>query len=93
MYVPIFRDLDARSGRKLGTDTHIHTHMETTTVTIIIKIIRRGEAHIYNIIIIRMQNRSTLSTCAKSVIICNALCISKHVMESMRNIACRVGIN
>ena len=32
----------------------------TTTVTIIIKTIRSAEAHTY----IRMQNRSTLSTCA-----------------------------
>ena len=24
-YVPIFRDLDARGGRKLRTDTHTHT--------------------------------------------------------------------
>ena len=34
MYVPIFRCLDARGGRKLQTDTHTHTHThETTTVT------------------------------------------------------------
>ena len=25
-YVPIFRDLDARGGRNLLTDTHTHTH-------------------------------------------------------------------
>ena len=25
-YVPIFRGLDARGGRKLRTDTHTHTH-------------------------------------------------------------------
>ena len=28
-YVPIFRDLDARGGRKLRTDTHTHTHKHT----------------------------------------------------------------
>ena len=38
-YVPIFRGLDARGGRKLRTDTHthIHTHTHThrtTTVTL-----------------------------------------------------------
>ena len=33
-YVPIFRDLDARGGRKLQIHTHKHTH-GTTTVTII----------------------------------------------------------
>ena len=32
-YIPIFRDLDARDGRKLRTDTHTHIH-ETTTVTL-----------------------------------------------------------
>ena len=32
-YVPIFRGLDARGGRKLRTDTHTHTH-GTTTVTL-----------------------------------------------------------
>ena len=26
MYVPIFRGLDARGGRKLRTDTHTYTH-------------------------------------------------------------------
>ena len=34
-YVPIFRGLDARGGRKLRTDTHTHTHTHgTTTVTL-----------------------------------------------------------
>ena len=28
-YVPIFRGLDARGGRKLRTDTHTHTHTHT----------------------------------------------------------------
>ena len=28
-YVPIFRGLDARGGRKLRTDTHTHTHTNT----------------------------------------------------------------
>ena len=32
-YVPIFRDLDARGGRKLRTDRQTHTH-GTTTVTL-----------------------------------------------------------
>ena len=32
-YVPIFRGLDARGGRKLRTDTHTHI-LETTTVTL-----------------------------------------------------------
>ena len=32
-YLPIFRGLDARGGRKLRTDTHTHTH-GTTTVTL-----------------------------------------------------------
>ena len=30
-YVPIFRGLDARGGRKLRTDTHTHTHTHTHT--------------------------------------------------------------
>ena len=35
MYVPIFRGLDARGGRKLRTHIHTHTHThETTTVTL-----------------------------------------------------------
>ena len=46
-YVPIFRSLDARGGRKLLTDTHTGG---TTTVTIIIKIIRSAEAHMFNIL-------------------------------------------
>ena len=38
-YIPIFRGLDARGGRKLRTDTHTHTHTRThthgtTTVTV-----------------------------------------------------------
>ena len=34
-YVPIFRGLDARGGRKLRTDTHTHTQTHgTTTVTL-----------------------------------------------------------
>ena len=36
-YVPIFRGLDARGGRKLRKHTHTHTHThthETTTVTL-----------------------------------------------------------
>ena len=34
-YVPIFRGLDARGGRKIRTDTHTHTHTHgTTTVTL-----------------------------------------------------------
>ena len=41
--VPIFRGLGARCGRKLRTDTH--TQCKTTTVTIIIKIIRSAKAH------------------------------------------------
>ena len=45
-YVPIFRGLGARGGRKLRTDTHTHTHTRgTTTITIIIKIIHIAEAH------------------------------------------------
>ena len=28
-YVPIFRSLDARGGRKLRTDTQTHTHTHT----------------------------------------------------------------
>ena len=44
-YVPIFRGLDAHGGRKLRTDPHTRG---TTTVTIIIKIIRSTEAHKYN---------------------------------------------
>ena len=31
MYVPIFRGLDARGGRKLRIDTHTHTHTHTHT--------------------------------------------------------------
>ena len=27
-YVPMFRGLDARTGRKLRTDPHTHTHMQ-----------------------------------------------------------------
>ena len=42
-YLRIFQGLDERGGRKLRTDTHIHTH-GTTTVKII-KIIRSTEAH------------------------------------------------
>ena len=37
MYVPIFRGLDARGGRKLQKDTHTYTHTHThgtTTVTL-----------------------------------------------------------
>ena len=30
-YVPIFRGLDARGGRKLRTDTHTYTHTHTHT--------------------------------------------------------------
>ena len=30
-YIPIFRDLDARGGRKLQTDTQTHTHTYTHT--------------------------------------------------------------
>ena len=30
VYVPIFRSLDARGGRKLQTDTQTHTHGTTT---------------------------------------------------------------
>ena len=41
MTVTIFRGLDARGGRKLQTNTH---SCGTTTVTIIIKIIRSAEA-------------------------------------------------
>ena len=36
-YVPIFRGLDVRGGRKLRTDTHTHIHTHThgtTTVTL-----------------------------------------------------------
>ena len=34
-YVPIFRGLDARGGRKLNRHTHTHTHTHrTTTVTL-----------------------------------------------------------
>ena len=39
-YVPIFRGLDVRGGRKLQTDTHTHTH-GTTTVTLAVHV-RRG---------------------------------------------------
>ena len=42
-YVPIFRGLVARDGRKLRTDTHTHTR-RTATVTTTIKIIRSTEA-------------------------------------------------
>ena len=31
-YVPIFRGLDARGGRKLRTDTHTYTHSHTGQV-------------------------------------------------------------
>ena len=44
MYLHIFRGLDAYGGRKLRTDTHTRG---TTTVTIIIKVIRSAEAHTY----------------------------------------------
>ena len=38
VYVPTFRGLDARGGRKLRTDTHTHTHTRgTATVTITMK--------------------------------------------------------
>ena len=37
-YVPIFRGLDARGGRKLRTDTHTHTDGTTTMNTTLIKI-------------------------------------------------------
>ena len=45
-YVPIFRDVDACGGRKLRTDTHT---CGTTTVMMIIKIIRSTEAHMHNV--------------------------------------------
>ena len=32
-YVPIFRGLDTRGGRKLRTDTHTYTHKHTHTHT------------------------------------------------------------
>ena len=53
-YVPIFRGLDARGGRKLRTDTHT---CSTTTVTIIIRIIRSAEAHAYNIYVCKTAQR------------------------------------
>ena len=40
-YVPIFRGLDARVGRKLRTDKHTHTH-GTTTVTLIVRMRTQG---------------------------------------------------
>ena len=49
-YVLIFRDLDARGGKKNYGQTHTHRR-RTTTVTTIIKIIRSAEAHTYNIIL------------------------------------------
>ena len=43
IYVPIFRGLDARGGRKLRTDTHTHIHThETTTVTLVVRIKAEG---------------------------------------------------
>ena len=40
-YVPMFLDIDARSGRKLRTDTHTHTRARgTATVTITIKALK-----------------------------------------------------
>ena len=56
MYVPIFRGLDACGGRNYE-QRHTHTR-GTTTVTIIIKISRSAEAHMYNIYAY-MQNHST----------------------------------
>ena len=42
-YVPIFRGLDARGGRKLRTDTHIYTHTHgTTTVTLVVRMRAEG---------------------------------------------------
>ena len=81
--------------------TNTHTH-KTTTVTlaahahrgliIIIKIIHSAEAHI--IVYVCMQYRSTLAHALIWIIIkCNALCVSKHVTESVQNIARGVGIN
>ena len=45
-YVPIFRGLDARGGRKLQTDTHTHTHTHTrgtTTVTLAARMHAEGQ--------------------------------------------------
>ena len=44
-HIPIFLGLDARGGRKLRTDTHT---CGTTTVMIIIKLIRSAEAQTCN---------------------------------------------
>ena len=47
-YVPIFRDLDARGGKKAYKQAHTRAR-GTTTVTTIVKFIRSAEAHTYNI--------------------------------------------
>ena len=87
-YVPIFLDIDARGGRKLRTDTHTRG---TATVTITIKIIRSDEAQY------RYTHTKTLNIKhmhqSEIIIKRNALRVSKHVTESIRNIARGIGIN
>ena len=91
---PIFRGVDARGGRKLYTNRHTHTR-GTATVTIIIKDYSKRCSSIGII-------QRTVYTYAKplnmkhmrySGVIRNALRVSKHVTESIRNIARGVGIN
>ena len=48
-YVPIFRGLDARGGRKLRTDTHTHTHTQTHGTTTVTKFISDWPTGAYRI--------------------------------------------
>ena len=92
-YVPIFRGLYARGGRKLRTDIHTHTHSDTHTRDNYSNpryaLARRG----FNNCFIKNRCQLFLVTVSRIIIKHNALRVSKHVTESIRNIPRGVGIN
>ena len=90
---PIFRGVDARGGRKLYTNRHTHTRDSHSD--------DNNKDYSKRCSSIRIIQR-TVYTYAKplnmkhmrySGIIRNALRVSKHVTESIRNIARGVGMN
>ena len=97
MYAPIFRGVDAHGGRKLYTNRHTHTHTRDSHSD---DNNRDYSKRCSSIGIVQ----HTVYTYAKPlnrkhmrhsgiIIKHNALRVSKHVTESIRNIARGVGIN
>ena len=90
---PIFRGVDARGGRKLYTNRHTHTRDSHSDDNNKDYSKRCSSIGIIQRTVYTYAKPLNMKHMRYSGIIRNALRISKHVTESIRNIARGVGIN